>query len=139
MHNILGRFFVATIVTFGAIAPVGAQSVVTSVSIVDIKANCHAEGNDEACIAAVQAYIADIKAAGLPAEHADALLAQLVVELGNVASSLPADVRTRVADAINLIANEITDSKLAARVQVAAVNVKAGIDIDPGQVKASPA
>lgn len=139
MRNILGTLAVASMVTFGAIAPVAAQSVVTSVSIADIKASCHAGGSDQACIAAVQAYIADVKAAGLPAGQTDALLAQLVVELGSVASSLPADVRARVADAINVIANEIVDPTLASRVQVAAANVQAGIDLGSGDVAASPA
>jgi enamine deaminase RidA (YjgF/YER057c/UK114 family) len=125
-------------VTFGAIAPVGAQSVVTSVSIADIKASCHTGGSDQACIAAVQAYIADVKAAGLPADQSDALLAQLVVELGSIASSLPADVRARVADAISVIANEIADPNLAARLEVAAANVQAGIDVG-SDVAASPA
>jgi enamine deaminase RidA (YjgF/YER057c/UK114 family) len=126
-------------VTFGAIAPVGAQSVVTSVSIADIKASCHAQGSDQACIAAVQAYIADVKAAGLTPDQTDALLAQLVVELGSIASGLPADVRARVANAISVIANEIADPNLAARLQVAAANVQAGIDVGPGDVQASPA
>jgi enamine deaminase RidA (YjgF/YER057c/UK114 family) len=126
-------------VTFGAIAPVGAQSVVTSVSIADIKASCHAQGSDQACLAAVQAYVADVKAAGLAPDQTDALLAQLVVELGSVASGLPADVRARVANAINVIANEIADPDLAARLQVAAANVQAGIDVGPGDVQASPA
>ncbi|CAN7400559.1 hypothetical protein LJR016_002424 [Devosia sp. LjRoot16] len=139
MRNILGTLAVASMVTFGAIAPVGAQSVVTSVSIADIKASCHTGGSEQACIAAVEAYIADIRAAGLPADQKDALLAQLVVELGSVASSLPADVRARVADAINIIANEITDPALASRVQVAAANVEAGIDLGAGDVSASPA
>ncbi len=139
MRNILGTLAVASMVTFGAIAPVAAQSVVTSVSIADIKASCHTGGSDQACIAAVEAYIADIRAAGLPADQKDALLAQLVVELGSVASSLPADVRARVADAINTIANEISDPTLASRVQVAAANVEAGIDLGAGDVSASPA
>ncbi len=139
MRNILGTLAVATMVTFGAIAPAGAQSVVTSVSIEDIKASCHAQGSDEACVAAVQAFIAEIKAAGLPPDQTDALLAQLVVELGAIASSLPADVRARVADAINLIANEIADPNLAARLEVAAANVEAGIDVGSGDVEASPA
>ena len=139
MRNILGTLAVASIVTFGAIAPVGAQSVVTSVSIADIKASCHAQGSDQACIAAVQAYVADVKAAGLAPDQTDALLAQLVVELGSVASGLPADVRARVANAINVIANEIADPDLAARLQVAAANVQAGIDVGPGDVQASPA
>ena len=139
MRNILGTLAVASMVTFGAIAPVTAQSVVTSVSIADIKASCHTGGSAEACLAAVKAYIADIKAAGLPAAQTDALLAQLVVELGSVASSLPADVRARVADAINVIADEISDTSLATRVQVAAANVEAGIDLGSGDVAASPA
>jgi len=139
MRNILGTLAVASIVTLGAIAPVGAQSVVTSVSIADIKASCHAQGSDQACMAAVQAYIADIKAAGLAPDQTDALLAQLVVELGSVASGLPADVRARVASAISVIANEIADPDLAARLQVAAANVQAGIDVGPGDVQASPA
>ena len=139
MRNILGTLAVASIVTFGAIAPVGAQSVVTSVSIADIKASCHAQGSDQACLAAVQAYVADVKAAGLAPDQTDALLAQLVVELGSVASGLPADVRARVANAINVIANEIADPDLAARLQVAAANVQAGIDVGPGDVQASPA
>ncbi len=138
MRNILGTLAVASMVTFGAIAPVGAQSVVTSVSIADIKASCHTGGSDQACIAAVQAYIADVKAAGLPADQSDALLAQLVVELGSIASSLPADVRARVADAISVIANEIADPNLAARLEVAAANVQAGIDVG-SDVAASPA
>ena len=138
MRNILGTLAVASMVTFGAIAPVGAQSVVTSVSIADIKASCHTGGSDQACIAAVQAYIADVKAAGLPADQSDALLAQLVVELGSIASSLPADVRARVADAISVIANEIADPNLAARLEVAADNVQAGIDVG-SDVAASPA
>jgi enamine deaminase RidA (YjgF/YER057c/UK114 family) len=112
--------------------------VVTSVSIADIKASCHTGGSDQACIAAVQAYIADVKAAGLPADQSDALLAQLVVELGSIASSLPADVRARVADAISVIANEIADPNLAARLEVAAANVQAGIDVG-SDVAASPA
>ena len=139
MRNILGTLAVASLVTFGAIAPVGAQSVVTSVSIADIKASCHAQGSDQACIAAVQAYIADVKAAGLTPDQTDALLAQLVVELGSIASGLPADVRARVANAISVIANEIADPDLAARLQVAAANVQAGIDVGPGDVQASPA
>ena len=139
MRNILGTLAVASMVTFGAIAPVGAQSVVTSVSIADIKASCHAQGSDQACIAAVQAYIADVKAAGLTPDQTDALLAQLVVELGSIASGLPADVRARVANAISVIANEIADPNLAARLQVAAANVQAGIDVGPGDVQASPA
>ena len=139
MRNILGTLAVASMVTFGAIAPVGAQSVVTSVSIADIKASCHAQGSDQACIAAVQAYIADVKAAGLTPDQTDALLAQLVVELGSIASGLPADVRARVANAISVIANEIADPDLAARLQVAAANVQAGIDVGPGDVQASPA
>jgi hypothetical protein len=48
-------------------------------------------------------------------------------------------VRARVADAINLIANEIADPDLANRLQVAAANVEAGIDIGAGDVEASPA
>ncbi|WP_439603091.1 hypothetical protein [Devosia sp.] len=139
MRNILGTLAVASMVTFGAIAPVGAQSVVTSMSIEDIKASCHADGEDEACLAAVQSYIADIKAAGLPADQTDALLAQLVVELGSVASSLPPEARARVANAIGVIANEISDTGLAARLQVAAANVQAGIDVARGDVAASPA
>ncbi|RYE49451.1 MAG: hypothetical protein EOP24_03205 [Hyphomicrobiales bacterium] len=139
MRNILGTLAVATMVTVAAIAPVGAQSVTTSVSIAEIRASCHAQGSDQACIAAVQAFIADVKAAGLPADQTDALFAQLVVELGSIASSLPADVRARVADAINLIANEIADPDLANRLQVAAANVEAGIDIGAGDVEASPA
>lgn len=139
MRNILGTLVVASMVTIGAIAPVGAQSVVTSVSLADIKASCHAQGSDEACLAAVRAYIADIKASGLPADQTDALLAMLVVELGSVASSLSADVRARVADAINVIADEISDPSLSARLEVAAANVEAGIDIGTGDVAASPA
>ena len=139
MRNILGTLAVASMVTFGAIAPVAAQSVVTSVSIADIKASCHVGGSDAACLAAVQAYIADIKRAGLTATQTDALLAQLVVELGSVASSLPADVRARVADAIGVIANEIADPSLASRVEVAAANVEAGIDLGSGDVAASQA
>ncbi|MBN9364441.1 MULTISPECIES: hypothetical protein [unclassified Devosia] len=108
-------------------------------SIEDIKASCHADGEDEACLAAVQSYIADIKAAGLPADQTDALLAQLVVELGSVASSLPPEARARVANAIGVIANEISDTGLAARLQVAAANVQAGIDVARGDVAASPA
>ncbi len=139
MRNILGTLVVATMVTVAAIAPAGAQGVVTSVSIADIRASCHAQGSDEACAAAVRAFIAEVKAAGLPADQADALLAQLVVELGSVASTLPADVRARVADAINAIANEISDPALATRLEVAAANVEAGIDIGSGDVEASPA
>ena len=139
MRNILGTLAVASMVTFGAIAPVAAQNVVTSVSIPDIKAACHADGSDAACLAAVQAFIADVRAAGLPADQKDALLAQLVVELGSIASSLPADVRARVADAINVIADEISDPALASRLEVAAANVEAGIDVGAGDVSASPA
>lgn len=139
MRNMLRTLAVATMVTVAAIAPVNAQGVVTSVSIADIRASCHAQGSDQACMTAVQTFIAEVKAAGLPAAETDALFAQLVVELGSVASTLPADVRARVADAINAIANEIADPDLAARLQVAAANVEAGIDIGSGDVSASPA
>ncbi len=139
MRNILGTLAVASMVTFGAIAPAGAQDLVTSVSIADIKSSCLDGGSDDACLAAIDAYVAAVRASGLPADEADSLLAQLVVELGQSASQLPPAARARVADAIQVITGAVSDPNLAGRLQVAAANVEAGINVTSDDVDASPA
>lgn len=139
MRSIVRTLAVAMTMALTATIPATAQGVVTTITIEDIKASCLVGGSDEACLAAVRAYIAELKTAGLAPDVVDDMIAQIAVELGANASGLPPEVRARVAEAITVAAAEISDSALADRLVVAAADVAAGVDVAPGAVDASPA
>ena len=94
----------------------------------------------EACDAAVAAYIAAVKAAGLDPSDADDLLANLVVALAENSSTLPAAIRAILADAIETIAVAFVDPDRAAVAVTIAAAVEAGeeIETDPLYEPASP-
>jgi len=93
----------------------------------------------DACLAAVQAYIAAAKAAGLDPVAVDNLIADLVVTLGQNASQLPPAIRQQVADVIVVAAAQMADPARAERVTAVAKDVAVGVDVSPNVVSSSPA
>ena len=93
----------------------------------------------DACLAAVQAYIAAVKAAGLDPVAVDNLIADLVVTLGQNASQLPPAIRQQVADVIVVAAAHMADPARAERVTAVAKDVAVGVDVSPNVVSSSPA
>ncbi|RYE10989.1 MAG: hypothetical protein EOP22_02135 [Hyphomicrobiales bacterium] len=104
-------------------------------------AACRGEAaSEEVCGAAVAAYVAAVRAAGLDVSDADDRLADLIVALATDASTLPAGIRAIVAGAIQNVAVAFTDPQRAtvAAAVAAAVAVGEDIETDPLYLSASP-
>lgn len=115
-----------------AIAPAVAQVAEREAAI----AACSGpNASPEACNAAIALFVAVVQT--LPAAQKDALLADLVIELGESAS---AATQAIISVAINTMADEFTDPQRAATAILIADAVEAGEDLDPGitQAFASP-
>lgn len=128
---------VAAAMIFAAVPVASAQSA-SDFDVESVGAVCLQQTGD-ACLAAVQAYIAAIKAAGLDPVAVDNLIADLVVTLGQNASQLPPAIRQQVADVIVVAAAQMADPARAERVVAVANDVAAGVDISPTVVQSSPA
>lgn len=122
---------------FAAAPSVNAQSA-SDFDVESVGAVCLQQTGD-ACLAAVQAYIAAVKAAGLDPVAVDNLIADLVVTLGQNASQLPPAIRQQVADVIVVAATHMNDPVRAERIATAAQDVASGVDVSPTVVSSSPA
>jgi len=122
---------------FAAAPSVNAQSA-SDFDVESVGAVCLQQTGD-ACLAAVQAYIAAVKAAGLDPVAVDNLIADLVVTLGQNASQLPPAIRQQVADVIVVAATHMNDPVRAANITEVAQQIVIGGDVTPKQVSPSPA
>jgi hypothetical protein len=133
-----GILAIAGLLTAASLSPAFAQSLTTTRTIDEIQALCVLGDDDDACLAAVVLHIAEIKAAGLPAQLTDDLIADLATTLGTAAVEAPLEVRQRIAEVIETAAASMVDTTRSDNLMVAAADLRVVTEED-APVPASPA
>ena len=121
-------------------APPADQAAVQFAAELDaVRAACLVnDATTSGCKAAIAAYVAAAKAAGLTGDALDDALAVVVVALAENASALSPEVRLIVAAEVRVLAQEFTNPERAALVAEIATSVEQGEDVQTAAIEASP-